>query len=239
MLDSIAYHYKTDETMKPYVIDRRQLNFYIFFAVVLIITSFFLGFFTAQYWTGNRFLSLDSEQAIKSELESELPQSTDSDVSDTVSKAPGSDIEDSPVIKSPQSGVADPISIKPAVPVTRSRPPVASQTKSTKQTVKPVPQATAKSGSDTDDEETASVAPDIFKYSVQAGMFGNLENASRFLDQLQIAGFDGYMEEHEGADGEIRYNVRFGRFASRAEAEQRLVSYKRGFSTPAYVIINP
>ena len=224
--------------MKPYVIDRRQLNFYIFFAVVLIITSFFLGVFTAQYWTGNRFLSLDSEQAIKSELESEL-KNTDSDVSDTVSKAPGSDVENSPVIKSPQSGAADPVSIKPAVPVTRSRPPVPSQTKSTKQPVKPVPQATAMAGSDTDDEETASVAPDIFKYSVQAGMFGNLENASRFLDQLQIAGFDGYMEEHEGADGVIRYNVRFGRFASRAEAEERLVSYKRGFSTPAYVIINP
>ena len=127
--------------MKPYVIDRRQLNFYIFFAVVLIITSFFLGFFTAQYWTGNRFLSLDSEQAIKSELESEL-KNTDSDVSDTVSKAPGSDVENSPVIKSPQSGAADPVSIKPAVPVIRSRPPVASQT--TKQIVKPLPQATAK-----------------------------------------------------------------------------------------------
>lgn len=228
--------------MKPYVIDRRQLNFYIFFAVVLIITSFFLGVFTAQYWAGNRFLSLDSEQAIKPELESELQKSTDSDVSDTVSEAPGSDIENntvSPVIKSPQSGAGNSSAIKPAVPATRSKPPVASQTKSTKQTMKPVPQAMAEAGSDTDDEEAASVAPDTFKYSVQAGMFGNLENASRFLDQLQIAGFDGYMEEHEGADGVIRYNVRFGRFASRAEAEQRLVTYKRGFSTPAYVIINP
>ena len=227
--------------MKPYVIDRRQLNLYIFFAVVLIITSFFLGVFTAQYWTGNSLLSLDSEQAIKPELESEL-QSIESDVSDTVSEAPGSDIENntvSPVTKSPQSGGGNSSAIKPAVPATRSKPPVASQTKSTKQIIKPVQQATAEAGSETDDEEAASVASDTFKYSVQAGMFGNLENASRFLDQLQIAGFDGYMEEHEGADGVIRYNVRFGRFASRAEAEQRLVTYKRGFSTPAYVIINP
>ncbi|MCW8956869.1 MAG: SPOR domain-containing protein [Gammaproteobacteria bacterium] len=123
---------------------------------------------------------------------------------------------------------------KPVAQATRSNSPVQS---------KPVSQAAKPAAEDMAYKRTpassAPVSSDERKYSIQAGMFGSLVNANKFLDQLHAAGFDVYMEEHQGTDGIIRYNVRFGHFASRTEAEQRLENYQQGFSTPAYVIINP
>ena len=223
--------------MNPYVIDRSKLNLYIFFAVLLIIISFVSGYFLAQYRAGLVFSGLGSVSEIKSE--SEQPGIA-VDESETLSKQ--SDTEaglnaDSSVIDAKQVEPASPVSVKPVTQNPRAKPQPITQTKA--EIHKPATQAIAKVTSPDSDLASTPEASDQFKYSVQAGLFGNLANANKFLYQLQMAGFDGYMDEHQGDDGVIRYNVRFGRFASRAEAEQRLAVYRQGFSTPAYVIINP
>lgn len=223
--------------MNPYVIDRSKLNLYIFFAVLLIITSFFSGYFLAQYRAGIVFSGLDSVSEIKSES---VQPGTAVDESETLSKQPDTEAEsnaDSSVMDVEQVELASPVSAKPVTQKPRAKPQSITQTKTVIQ--KPVTQAIARVTGPDSDLSSASDASGEFKYSVQAGLFGNLANANKFLYQLQMAGFDGYMDDHQGDDGVIRYNVRFGRFASRAEAEQRLAIYRQGFSTPAYVIINP
>jgi len=223
--------------MNPYVIDRSKLNFYIVFAVILIISSFFSGYYFAQYRAGNVFSATEPETEINSV--SEQVKKIELDELKTSSTGPGSEAkinQESAAIKAKQTDVSSTKPVKSVTKNTRPKPPSISQSKP--RLKKPVTQTMADATSPDSSLASASVSSNKLRYSVQAGMFGNQVNANKFLYQLQTAGFDGYMDEHQGDDGVMRYNVRFGRFASRAEAEQRLGIYRQGFSTPAYVIIN-
>lgn len=233
--------------MNPYVIDRSKLNTYLFLAVILIIASFFLGYFTAQYQAGNAFSNLESEPTVKPEPE--LQTNMESGISETTlngqSVAPAKPTTVTTITKPPaktQSKSAKKTVKKPVVqkkPVSQTVKSPRVKNKPVPKTVKPVIKDMAAVSTPGSTLANTPVSSGELKYSVQAGLFGNLVNANKFLDQLQIAGFDAYMDDHQDADGTIRYNVRFGRFASRVEAEQRLETYRQGFSTPAYVIINP
>ncbi|MFW2372433.1 MAG: SPOR domain-containing protein [Gammaproteobacteria bacterium] len=188
----------------------------------------------AQYRAGTVLFGIEPESVIKPELEQQ--HQIDTDEPGTSSRDPGSESElinkDTPEIKAQQGNVSSTAPAKLVTNSTRSKPQSISKKK-------PITQNMAEATEPDTGLAAPSVTSSKLKYSVQAGLFGNQGNANRFLYQLQTAGFDGYMDEHLGDDGVIRYNVRFGRFASRVEAEQRLDIYRQGFNTPAYVIINP
>ena len=206
--------------MKPYVIDRSKLNLFIIFAVLLIIASFVSGYYWALYRTGN----MSSVYVIEPSDQPE-PNSLNRSEIDPV------------IVNSESQG-----SKTEATPLNSAQTEKKIPAKASKKTTTRTPIRQSVSGSTPSSKVKVSNKASITnqgKYSVQAGMFGSLTNANKFLEQLQSAGFAAYMQPHQAPDGVIRYNVRFGQFASKADAEQRLTTYKKGFSTPAYVIVNP
>ena len=82
----------------------------------------------------------------------------------------------------------------------------------------------------TDDNKTQA-------YAVQVGMFANRDNAQKLVYELVDNGFDAYMDEFVSSSGELKYNVRFGRYVDRASVQSKLAEYKRTYSAPAYIII--
>jgi len=74
-------------------------------------------------------------------------------------------------------------------------------------------------------------------FAVQVGLFVNRDNAQKLVYELLDKGYDAYMDEFQASDGDIKYNVRFGRFADRASVQSKLAEYKREYASPAYIII--
>lgn len=195
--------------MKPYVIDRSKLNISIVLALLLIVASFITGYYWALYRTG---------QLSSNETASDYIVNSNQELA--VEEIQTTDSGSTQLTGSAEKNLAE-----------RSLTPT-NQTGSTQT----APTETASTTTTANDK---TLLQQKGKYSVQAGMFGSLTNANKFLNQLKAAGFEAYMQPHQASDGVMRYNVRFGRFATKADAELRLTEYKQGFSTPAYVIINP
>jgi cell division septation protein DedD len=74
-------------------------------------------------------------------------------------------------------------------------------------------------------------------FAVQVGLFANKDNAQKLVYELLDKGYDAYMDEFQASDGEIKYNVRFGRYPDRASVQSKLAEYKRAYASPAYIII--
>lgn len=74
-------------------------------------------------------------------------------------------------------------------------------------------------------------------YSVQAGLFANQQNATKFLDELLSNGFDAYVQNFVSSGGTVKYNVRFGKSEDRETTRKRLAEFRQAFTTPAYVVI--
>jgi len=74
-------------------------------------------------------------------------------------------------------------------------------------------------------------------FAVQVGLFVNRDNAQKLVYELVDKGYDAYMDEFRASDGDIKYNVRFGRFVDRASVQSKLAEYKRDYASPAYIII--
>jgi len=74
-------------------------------------------------------------------------------------------------------------------------------------------------------------------FAVQVGLFVNRDNAQKLVYELLDKGYDAYMDEFQASDGDIKYNVRFGRFVDRASVQSKLAEYKREYASPAYIII--
>lgn len=82
---------------------------------------------------------------------------------------------------------------------------------------------------DTATEESAA-------YSIQVGMYGQLENAERKVEQLIATDLSAYLTDYMNKKNEIRYNVRFGYFANRSSARVALATYVKELSGSGYII---
>jgi cell division septation protein DedD len=82
---------------------------------------------------------------------------------------------------------------------------------------------------DTATEETAS-------YSIQVGMYGQLDNAERKVEELLSTDLSAYLTDYINKKNEIRYNVRFGYFANRSSAREALATYEKELSGSGYIV---
>jgi cell division septation protein DedD len=97
-----------------------------------------------------------------------------------------------------------------------SSPPPPSRSTSPEETLvgKPAP-TEAKSRAET--ARPAAEASGL--WSVQAGAFKTRAQADGLEKQLRQAGFDAYVTQTSGEDGQVRFRVRVGTFKSKAEAQ--------------------
>jgi cell division septation protein DedD len=72
-------------------------------------------------------------------------------------------------------------------------------------------------------------------WSVQAGAFKSHAQADGLERQLRQAGFDAYVTQAAGEDGQIRFRVRVGTFKSKAEAQRMADRMRAERSTAAFV----
>ena len=98
----------------------------------------------------------------------------------------------------------------------------------------PVGPASSDADADSDPAQDNSSAQ---AFAVQVGMFANRDNAQKLVYELIDNGYDAYMDEFVSTSGELKYNVRFGRYADRASVQSRLAEYKQAYNSPAYIII--
>jgi cell division protein FtsN len=95
---------------------------------------------------------------------------------------------------------------------------------------KPVP-AEAKAGADAARPTAEASGP----WSVQAGAFKTRAQADGLEKQLRQAGFDAYVTQTSGEDGQIRFRVRVGTFKSKAEAQRMADRMRAERSVAAFV----
>jgi len=72
-------------------------------------------------------------------------------------------------------------------------------------------------------------------WSVQAGAFKTRAQADGLEKQLRQAGFDAYVTQASGEDGQIRFRVRVGTFKSKAEAQRVADRMRAERSAAAFV----
>jgi cell division protein FtsN len=95
---------------------------------------------------------------------------------------------------------------------------------------KPVP-AEAKAGADAARPTAEASGP----WSVQAGAFKTRAQADGLEKQLRQAGFDAYVTQTSGEDGQIRFRVRVGTFKNKAEAQRMADRMRAERSVAAFV----
>ncbi len=74
------------------------------------------------------------------------------------------------------------------------------------------------------------------KYSIQAGMYGNLLNAENMVQILQAKDLDAYVSDYLNKQNETRYNARFGFFADKKTALAALKKYKEKQQGDGYLV---
>lgn len=77
---------------------------------------------------------------------------------------------------------------------------------------------------------------DSATYSIQVGMYGQLENAEQKVEELIANDLSAYLTDYTNKKNEIRYNVRFGYFADRKSARQALATYEKELSGSGYIV---
>jgi len=95
---------------------------------------------------------------------------------------------------------------------------------------KPVPPE-AKAGADAARPTAEASGP----WSVQAGAFRTRAQADGLEKQLHQAGFDAYVTQASGEDGQIRFRVRVGTFKNKAEAQRMADRMRAERSVAAFV----
>lgn len=96
---------------------------------------------------------------------------------------------------------------------------------------------------DADQHSTVAIIDDATAedalYSIQVAIYGSLNNAQQHVDELSALHLSAYHNNYHNKDGKVRYNVRFGHFASRASAVTALEIWKQEFpklSNGSYVV---
>jgi len=74
------------------------------------------------------------------------------------------------------------------------------------------------------------------KYSIQAGMYGSLQNAQSMVERLREQGMQAYVSEYFNSKNQLRYNVRFGFFADKTNALSMLEKYKSRQQGDGYLV---
>lgn len=74
------------------------------------------------------------------------------------------------------------------------------------------------------------------RYTIQAGTYSRLENAKIMLSQLQQQQLDAYITDYRNRKKQLRYNVRFGAFASKKNAREQLAEYRVQPGRDAYIV---
>ena len=74
------------------------------------------------------------------------------------------------------------------------------------------------------------------RYSIQVGMYGGASNAEQLLETLNASRLDAYIDKFSNANGEPRFNVRFGFYRDRASAKAALQAYRSQLDGEGYVV---
>lgn len=74
------------------------------------------------------------------------------------------------------------------------------------------------------------------KYSIQVGMYSSSANAVAREELLREASLSAYSQEYLNSNDELRYNVRFGYFASKDSAQQALDTFQQQFSANGFIV---
>jgi cell division septation protein DedD len=82
---------------------------------------------------------------------------------------------------------------------------------------------------DSADEATA-------RYTIQVGLFGDMDNAERKVEDLLAQRLSAYSSEFTNKKNQLLYNVRFGYFASFASARLALDTYKAVLASDGYIV---
>ncbi|HEV8531940.1 MAG TPA: SPOR domain-containing protein [Methylomirabilota bacterium] len=141
----------------------------------------------------------------------------------------GADAHASPRHEDKAKTVAAPVTPK-AEPIPSPPPPSRSTSHEETLVEKPAP-TEAKSGAETAKAAAEASGP----WSVQAGAFKTRVQADGLEKQLRQAGFDAYVTQISGEDGQIRFRVRVGTFKSKAEAQRMADRMRAERSVAAFV----
>lgn len=83
--------------------------------------------------------------------------------------------------------------------------------------------------SDTADEASA-------KYSIQVGLFKDVENAERKVEDLMAQQLNAYRTQYTNSKNEQLHNVRFGYYADHSSAKLALKTFKTAMMSDGYLI---
>lgn len=244
--------------MKVFVINEDQIKHYALMLLAALIVSFFLG-----YFTGFKKSAVDDAVLIEQEAHEEAllnasnegPQLTANNSVKVQPQALAKIKKIEQNKKAQKNPVAKKISSIQKTQQTKIAKKEAEKQQKTKAKSMPLKKDVSKVKSSTaaieSQSDTARLA--AFEtanhaekkpastdkvYSIQAGMFASRSNAQSFIAKLAEKEFDAYVRDFESSPGNIKYNVRVGRFAQREAARQRLKQFQVFFSSPAYVVIS-
>lgn len=86
--------------------------------------------------------------------------------------------------------------------------------------------------------ETSSTPVELskIKYTIQAGVYGSLRNATNMMKMLQAKKYEAYISDYINGKNETRYNVRFGYFSDRKSAVSSLEKFKSNKNSDGYLV---
>ncbi len=239
--------------MAPILIDRRGIIKYSVLLSLTMLMLFSSGFFLGYHKAETRLSILAETHAL------DLPDTVIPDVASLEPEvpdelAPGADIDvdapddesqqlavnavetaiptqqeaiDNPVATESQTEAAQPSQQETITPPAVTE--VQTQRVSVGGPVEPVVDEPIALMMDNTDEDSAS-------YSIQVGLFRDIENAERKVEDLLAQQLTAYSTETTNKKQEPRYNVRFGYYSSYRTALQALNTYKTALSGDGYLI---
>lgn len=77
---------------------------------------------------------------------------------------------------------------------------------------------------------------DTARYSIQVGMYSQLDNAERKVEELTSADLSAYLDDFLNGQDETRYNVRFGYFADHRSAREALEIFEQEMAGSGYIV---
>lgn len=251
--------------MSPVLIDQRRLLILIIAILCALVVTFYSGYFAGiRHAYAIRPHAVERAEL---QLPAAAPEPVRSEAVKPAVVAPGAnidvDVPDArPAAAKPKTTAHKP----PAQKVVAKTKPAAEQKTVVKQklalTKKPAVkqkttaeqngEATAETGTAASESEpeakpatTEGAASQIVddasrddaRYSIQIGIYGSQNNASKQVDSLIAQHLSGYYQTYQNQDDEARYRVRFGYFASYTSASRALELWNKTHSDSRSYIV--
>lgn len=207
--------------MSPILLDHRNLKWIWLSVALLVFVTFIIGYISGFEKSNDKW------QANLDPTEITLPNAVISDLTAVEQQVP--DIEE-PGASIDVDSVSEIVVVKPVTEKT-----LISEVKSElpqQEIVAEVSQAEeiSQNGNIAGDANAATA-----RYSLQVGMYKNVDNADAKMAELLNLDLNTYINEYKNKNDEVRYNVRFGYFSSFSSAVVALEMYQQNYNGSAYV----